>query len=794
MIGPTGKNLNGKKNSHTAAEAMLNELYSNANYQRGEQRRQVESADKATVAVQTKWTQASSKPPESMPEYIKTWISSQQHKLDTGYKGAPQEGMVLYQFIPSGPGKGSFIMNYVGKDKIFPIYFVQDDQRVPNFLYPFSKSLSDIHPVENISYGEWWNKKSIETNKEVPVPFARFEPILKIWSTPEVFSLQHTHEYEREAKGQFNAQQDVDMFIAQQRNAYKEEKHLVIQPVLFDPFGGEATRIDSPDETKDNKEIIVPVDSENKEIPVHIIHSAAVDDIKVETVATTDSIALQPTEAMTEVKRAKKDEGVPQSNQSGGGQNVDVSMHLGPPRNYISRKTIVIPFDRIIRNIHFNDFMNNSSITMGTWTQRKALTPNVDSSFNIYDPHGYFRLVAASCIPLDIPSMGLDKHAIWQLRNTNFTRLKCLGGKIELNGFRFMENDINNNAIKYVSAETSPVSRKIMWKMFDRERDYSWSYVNATSQSLSSSVIEFDTAKQTDLKANNLIGSGFEIGNLPGTWLGKGTFPQLVHLSEHGHHDENDAEEYNYADSFYASMQDHPISKGSLEFPIMGWPKWVLNANNIKNKALPRNVYFNTGRYSTEGISNVEDQLNISFVNSDFPTMAQCKSYMMKLRAGKLASTYDATDKKFKFNSTMPTSLIETFPSITDFTTSSHVAAIHIPQYCSFDGVVKFSSVSCDMKISGAVELDLTTLKNSASVISGMHGEYWEDTIDPNFNIYGGSTLFSMSGHRAQWQSKSWQYINPSHLKLVDASANSAVTAIEGMFPSDNGDEYWKLK
>ena len=286
--------------------------------------------------------------------------------------------------------------------------------------------------------------------------------------------------------------------------------------------------------------------------------------------------------------------------------------------------------------------------------------------------------------------MGLDKHAIWQLRNTNFTRLKCLGGKMELSGFRFMENDVNNNSLKYVSTDSSPVNRKIMWKMFDRERDFSWSYVNPTTQSLSSSNLEYDTAKQTDLKTNNLIGSGFEIGTLPATWLGKGTFPQLVHLSEHGHHD--DEEEYNYGDSFYASMQDHTISNGSLEFPIMGWPKWVLNSNNNKNKALPRYIYFNTGRYSTEGVQNVEDLLNISFVNSDFPTMAQCKAYMMKLRAGKLSAKFDA-DNKLSFNKAMPTSLIETFPSISDFTTSSHVAAIHIPQYCTFDGAVKYSSV-----------------------------------------------------------------------------------------------------
>ncbi len=51
-----------------------------------------------------------------------------------------------------------------------------------------------------------------------------------------------------------------------------------------------------------------------------------------------------------------------------------------------------------------------------------------------------------------------------------------------------------------------------------------------------------------------------------------------------------------------------------------------------------------------------------------------------------------------------------------------------------------------------------------------------------------------MSHHRAQWQSKAWQYIDTSHLKLVDADGNSAVTVVEGMHPSTNGDDYWNLK
>ena len=180
-----------KENPHTAAETMYEQLASKANYQRGEQRRELEPADSATVVVKNDWNAAAVKPPEAMPEYIKKWIKSQQHKYDTDYDGEPKEGMVIFQFIPSGPGDGSFIMNYIGKDKIFPIYFVQDQQRVPNFVYPFSKALSDIHPIEKISCGQWWNKRSIELNKDHPIQLAKFEPIFKVWSTRGDLSLQH---------------------------------------------------------------------------------------------------------------------------------------------------------------------------------------------------------------------------------------------------------------------------------------------------------------------------------------------------------------------------------------------------------------------------------------------------------------------------------------------------------------------------------------------------------------------------------------------------------------------------
>lgn len=137
---------------------------------------------------------------------------------------------------------------------------------------------------------------------------------------------------------------------------------------------------------------------------------------------------------------------------------------------------------------------------MGTWLQRTPLSRNTASAFKIYDPHGYCRLVAASCIPLDIPSMGLDRHALWELKNKNFTRLKSLGGKIEFYGFRFMDNDVSTSTVKFIPSTSSPVDRKIMWKMHDRERDYNWSYIHPAAHSLATTNITLDTADQTNLK------------------------------------------------------------------------------------------------------------------------------------------------------------------------------------------------------------------------------------------------------------------------------------------------------
>ena len=56
-----------KENPQTAAENMLELLYRNASYRKGEH---VIQADKAVVAVQNKCTKAESKPLETIPEYI----------------------------------------------------------------------------------------------------------------------------------------------------------------------------------------------------------------------------------------------------------------------------------------------------------------------------------------------------------------------------------------------------------------------------------------------------------------------------------------------------------------------------------------------------------------------------------------------------------------------------------------------------------------------------------------------------------------------------------------------------
>ena len=77
---------------------------------------------------------------------------------------------------------------------------------------------------------------------------------------------------------------------------------------MFDPYGGEAIRTDAPDEEEDNKDIVA-VGTENKEELIPSIPLAALDNIKVESSETADSIAVQPTEDMTTVKRPREDEG-----------------------------------------------------------------------------------------------------------------------------------------------------------------------------------------------------------------------------------------------------------------------------------------------------------------------------------------------------------------------------------------------------------------------------------------------------------------------------------------------------
>ena len=121
--------------------------------------------------------------------------------------------------------------------------------RSPDYRIPFSQSPSAIHPVAGVPYGEWWNKESIEFNKDIKMPNAHFEPILRKWATPEDFSLQHVDKHEREAKGLYTEQSDVDWYIAKKQGAYIEGKHLTEQPVLFDPFGGEGVQTIPPDET-----------------------------------------------------------------------------------------------------------------------------------------------------------------------------------------------------------------------------------------------------------------------------------------------------------------------------------------------------------------------------------------------------------------------------------------------------------------------------------------------------------------------------------------------------------------
>ncbi|EFX81412.1 hypothetical protein DAPPUDRAFT_317655 [Daphnia pulex] len=206
-----------------------------------------------------------------------------------------------------------------------------------------------------------------------------------------------------------------------------------------------------------------------------------------------------------------------------------------------------------------------------------SAAPTKENDFVVLDRFQYGKRVAAQCIPLDIPAMCFDNKARYDLNNLPWNKIKFVGGEIALHSPRHKENQtINQTRLAYTDGGPglNNVDRKIMWKMYDRERDYNWIYDvtakqdttnleapltrNRESISLISSLIETDPRKRKQ-RLGQTVNSWEPVANSQ-------YFPQLVKLANNM----ATADDSNQnGDRLYESMNDHALQSGPLTFPMM---------------------------------------------------------------------------------------------------------------------------------------------------------------------------------------------------------------------------------
>lgn len=218
--------------------------------------------------------------------------------------------------------------------------------------------------------------------------------------------------------------------------------------------------------------------------------------------------------------------------------------------------------------------------------------------------------------------------------------------------------------------------------MYDRERDYNWIYDKIAA--------DLDTIQSRDTVSHTAT-AGFtessdtkrkiRLWQLSSSWKadqGGNYFPQLVKLSV-DQTDQTLATLHGYR--LYESMNDHALSDGPLEFPMVGWPYYVRNPN----KDLAFNDLKIAKLATAVNESRIADKL---FVELNCPTMAEMWGKNRELRASKITMSsgkteFDLTDSTH-YKSTL------SINSKAGSNTSSHCAMIHIPPLPLLDGTTNF--------------------------------------------------------------------------------------------------------
>lgn len=201
---------------------------------------------------------------------------------------------------------------------------------------------------------------------------------------------------------------------------------------------------------------------------------------------------------------------------------------------------------------------------------------------------------------------------------------------MSFHGPRHKENQlINTTRQTYIDGRPSlnNVDRKLMLKMYDRERDYNWIFDASTQAASLDTATTRNTIGPTSI--SSLIESSDEnrkarLGQTATSWNGYGarrSFPQLVKL-EIG---EQPSNEDSSGDRLYESMTDHALSDGPLTFPIMGWPYYVRNNGIIHS--------LNDYKVNNTTYPVTSEIPNISFVGLNYPTMAEFANKFREKRA-----------------------------------------------------------------------------------------------------------------------------------------------------------------
>ena len=170
--------------------------------------------------------------------------------------------------------------------------------------------------------------------------------------------------------------------------------------------------------------------------------------------------------------------------------------------------------------------------------------------------------------------MCLDNKARYDMDNLLWNKIKFLGGQISFHAPRHKENQ-TINVTRQQFSDGGPglnnVDRKVMWKMYDRERDYNWVYDITAADPDTGAAQTRNTASQT-LTAGFTESSDDKrklcLGQANSIWKpdqGGKFFSQLVKLSV-----DNGSLATTNGDRLYESMNDHALSNGTLDFPMVG--------------------------------------------------------------------------------------------------------------------------------------------------------------------------------------------------------------------------------